>query len=103
MGQIRKRGGVWWIRYYRDGRRYEESARTYKWEEARDLLRTREGDIAKGAPIAPEIGRLRFEDAVKDVLNDHTTNGKGSHDNLKTTVIESAWRITAAGALTARS
>jgi hypothetical protein len=85
MGQIRKRGGVWWIRYYRDGRRYEESARTDKKEEARDLLRTREGDIAKGAPISPKIGRLRFEDAAKDILNDYTTNGKRSHGNLKTT------------------
>ena len=32
MGQIRKRGGVYWIRYYRDGQRYEESARTDKCE-----------------------------------------------------------------------
>ena len=28
MGEIRKRGGVYWIRYYRDGRRIEESAKT---------------------------------------------------------------------------
>lgn len=33
MGQLRKRGDIWWIRYYRNGRRYEESARTEKWEE----------------------------------------------------------------------
>ena len=46
---VRKRGGVWWIRYDRDGRRFEESARTDKWEKARDLLKVREGDIAKGA------------------------------------------------------
>jgi hypothetical protein len=26
MGQRRKRGGVWWIRYYRNCRRFEESA-----------------------------------------------------------------------------
>jgi len=45
MGQIRKRGGVYWIRYYRNGRRFEESARTDKWETARDLLRTKEGHL----------------------------------------------------------
>lgn len=28
MGSLRKRGGVWWIRYYRNGRRSEESANT---------------------------------------------------------------------------
>ena len=26
MGQIRKRGKVYWIRYYRNGQRIEESA-----------------------------------------------------------------------------
>lgn len=30
VGQFRKRGGVWWIRYCRNGRRIEESARTDK-------------------------------------------------------------------------
>jgi len=90
MGQIRKRGDVWWIRYYRDGRRFEESARTDKYETARDLLKVREGDVAKGVPISPKIGRVRFEDAVKDLLTDYSINGKRSHDNLKTTVIEGA-------------
>ena len=23
MGQIQKRGRIWWVRYYRDGRRFE--------------------------------------------------------------------------------
>jgi hypothetical protein len=59
MGQLRKHGGVWWIRYYRDGRRFEESARTDKWETARDLLKTREGAVAAGAPVTSRIGRVR--------------------------------------------
>src|SRR5262245_19672201 len=81
MGQIRKRGDIWWIRYYRNGRRYEESARTDKWEKARDLLRDREGDVAKGVPISPRIGRVTFEDAVKDILNDYSVNGKSSRQS----------------------
>jgi integrase len=80
---LRKRGGVWWIRYYRNGRRYEESAKTDKWEKARDLLRTREGDIAKGVPVTPNIGRLKFEEAVGDVVTDYKTNGKRSLDDLQ--------------------
>src|SRR5215831_11336583 len=44
MGEIRKRGGVYWVRYYRHGRRHEESTHSDKYESARDLLRTREGD-----------------------------------------------------------
>ena len=48
---------TWWIKYHRDGRPYFESARTKKKEEARNLLRLREGAIARGAPITSKIGR----------------------------------------------
>jgi hypothetical protein len=78
MGQLRKRGGVWWIRYYRNGKRHEESASSDKKKAAIDLLRIREGDISKGAPISAKIGRLRFEEAAADVINDYRTNGKRS-------------------------
>jgi hypothetical protein len=54
------------------------------------LLRDREGDIAKGIPISAKIGRLRFEDASKDLLTDYQINGKRSYENLKDTVIEGA-------------
>src|SRR5688572_25266295 len=94
MGEIRKRGAIYWIRYYRDGRRYEESAKAANaantYEGARDLLRQREGDVSKGVPISPKIGRLRFEDASKDLLTDYEINGKKSHKNLKNTIIEGA-------------
>jgi hypothetical protein len=39
-------------------------------------LRDREGDVAKGVPISLRIGRLTFEDAVKDILNDYQINGR---------------------------
>lgn len=90
MGEIRKRGNVFWVRYCRDGRRFEESAKSDKFETARDLLRQREGDISKGVPISPKIGRLRFEEAAKDLLTDYQINGKRSHKNLKTTIVDGA-------------
>lgn len=90
MGQIRKRGEVYWIRYYRDGRRFEESAKSDMWETARDLLRQREGDVAKGVAISPKIGRVRFEEASKDLLTDYEINAKRSKDNLKNTIIDGA-------------
>ena len=90
MGQIRKRGGVYWIRWDREGRRFEESATTDKWETARDLLRQREGNVSKGVPISAKIGRLRFEDASKDLLTAYEINGKTPHDNLKSTIVEGA-------------
>ena len=83
MGQLRKRGGVWWIRYYRDGRRHEESARTDKYETARDLLKVREGDVAKGVPVSSQISRFRFEDAAKDIESEYVVNGRRSLGELK--------------------
>src|SRR5205809_639168 len=90
MGELRKRGNVWWIRYYRDGRRHEESARSYKKQAAVDLLKIREGDVAKGVPMSAKIGRLRFEEAAKDLLTDYEINGKRSHDNVKNTIVDGA-------------
>ena len=71
MGELRQRGRIWWMRYYRNGQRFEESARTTKYEEARDQLRRKEGQIADGVPVSPKTGRLRFEDAMASVLNDY--------------------------------
>ena len=78
MGELKQRGQVWWIRYYRDGRRHEESSRSTKEGDARRLLRLREGDIERGLPVSAKIGRLRFEEAAQDLLNDYRTNGKRS-------------------------
>ena len=83
MGELRLRGGVWWIRYNRAGRRYEESAHTNRKGVAQDLLKVREGDGAKGVPVTPKIGRLRFEEAAADVLTDYRINGKRSLDDVE--------------------
>jgi integrase len=78
MGQLRKRGKVWWIRYYRNGQRFEESARTSNRDVARDLMKVKEGDVARGVPMSAKIGRLRFEDATADLVTDYRINGKRS-------------------------
>ena len=83
MGQIRKRGGVYWIRYYRNGRRHEESAHTDKHDQARDLLRLREGKIAAGGIVTPKMGRLRFADAVADLRANYEANKRRSLPNVE--------------------
>ena len=83
MGKLRKRGNIWWIRYYRNGRRFEEGSGSEKKGVAIDLLKLREGDGAHGLPVTPKIGRLRFEEAAADVLNDYRTNGKRSLDEVE--------------------
>lgn len=83
MGQIRKRGKFYQIRYYRNGQRIEESTHLTKHEEARDLLRDREGDISKGVPVTARSTRLTFDDAAKDVVSDYKVNGKRSLEDLE--------------------
>ena len=67
MGQIRKRGEIYWIRYYRAGKRHEESTRSTRRGDAERLLKLREGDVAKGIPISPAIVRFTFDDAATDL------------------------------------
>jgi integrase len=83
MGQIRKRGKFYQIRYYRGGQRIEESTGFTKYDEARTLLKDREGDISKGVPITAKSTRHTFDDAVQDVINDYTINKKKSLEDLE--------------------
>ena len=83
MGQLRRRGTVWWIRYYRNGKRHEESSHSDKREVARDLLRRREGAIADGVPVTAKINRFRFEDAAKDLTTEYKVNHRLSLDELE--------------------
>src|SRR5262245_52871650 len=82
---------TWWIRYYRNGKRYEESTGTDKEKVARDFLRSREGDVADGRPVVSrKAARLVFEEAAADMVTDYRINGKRSLKNLQTTIIDGA-------------
>jgi hypothetical protein len=76
--KVRHQSKIWWVRYYRNGRRHEESSGSTKKGEAERLLRMREGDVAKGLPVTAKIGQLRFGDAAADVVTDYRVNGKRS-------------------------
>ena len=83
MGQLKRRGQTWWIRYYRNGRRFEESSGSKKESDAKSLLRLREGDIERGVAVTPKVGRIRFDEALKYVINDYRTNRKRSLDDVE--------------------
>src|SRR5205085_8002062 len=51
--------------------------------DAKSLLRVREGDIERGVAVTPKVGRIRFDEAVRDVLNDYRTNRKRSLDDVE--------------------
>jgi len=73
---------VWWIKYYRDGRAIFESTETRKKEEARDLLRLREGNVVRGEPVVPRQRRVTFDELAADVVTDYKVNGKRSVADL---------------------
>ena len=76
MGEVRLRGRIWHVRYSRDGVRYGETSRSRKKGDAERLLKLREGDIARGVPVTPKFGQLRFDEAAEDMFLDYRVNNK---------------------------
>ena len=76
--RVQRQSNVWWIRYYRNGRRHEESSHSTKKGDAERLLKLREGDVAKGLPVSAKLGQLRFDAAAADVITDYEINGRKS-------------------------
>jgi integrase len=76
MGMIYKRGKVYWIKYYRNGKPYRESTRSRKEADAKRLLKKREGEISQGKLPGIYFDRVTFEELAKDFLNDYKLNGK---------------------------
>jgi integrase len=72
-----------WLKYYQHGRAIRESSGTTKETIARRMLRAREGDVEHGIPVNPKMGRVTFEDAAKDIINDYTINKRKSLANLQ--------------------
>lgn len=84
IGEVFRRGRFYSIRYYdAQGRRRRESVRSEKREDAERLLRKRLQAKDDGVPMDPQIGKLRFDDGAKDVINDYAINGKKSGDEVR--------------------
>jgi integrase len=78
MGSIYKRGSVWWVKYYRNGKPYRESAKTEKETEAKRLLRKREGEIEGGKIPGIHFDKVKFNDLADELLADYRINEKKS-------------------------
>lgn len=78
MGQLRKRGKYYQLRYYRNGQRIEESTKHEKYDDAKDLLKRREGAVADGVPLTAQIGQLRLTEAGADLVTNYTINKRKS-------------------------
>jgi integrase len=78
-----KQSAVFWIKYYRGGKAIREGTNTTKDAEARNLLKLREGDVARGVPITAKMGRMKFSELTQDVVTDYKVNGKRSIRDLE--------------------
>jgi integrase len=78
MGMTYKRGNVWWIKYYRNGKPYRESTRSTKEPDAKRLLKRREGEISEGKLPGIYFDKVRFDELADDFLADYRINQKRS-------------------------
>jgi integrase len=78
MGSLYRRGRIWWVKYYRNGKPFRESSKSVNISDARRLLRKREGEIATGSLLGPNTDRVRFEELAEDLLNEYRANNRKS-------------------------
>ena len=82
-GYSPKRSPDPWGKYHQHGRPVRESTGTKNETVARRMLRAREGDVERGIPIDPKVGRVTFHEAAEDMLNDYKANRKRTYVDAK--------------------
>ncbi|NIN01154.1 MAG: tyrosine-type recombinase/integrase, partial [candidate division Zixibacteria bacterium] len=83
MGCIYRRGKIYWIKYYRNGKPYAETSHSTKQEVAKRLLKMREGEISQGKLPGIYFDRVRFDELVEDFLTDYRINNKRTLDKAE--------------------
>ena len=73
-GRIYRRGRIWRIQYYRNGRRVFESSRSENERTAQNLLRQRLGQVAAGIAPVPHAHRISYENLRDALLADYVAN-----------------------------
>jgi integrase len=76
MGMIYKRGEIYWIKYYVNGRAVRESSRSEKEGAARSLLKQREGKAEMGEPVFPKVAKICVDDLLSDLRAHYETTGR---------------------------
>ena len=76
MGMSYKRGNVWWVKYYRNGKSIRESSKSKSKMVADRLLKRREGEIAQGQIPGVLFDKTTFEQLAEGLLQDYKINEK---------------------------
>jgi integrase len=75
-----RHSGMWWVKYYQNGRPVRESTGVAADtetppQEAKRFLKEREGRVATGQPILPRADRIRYEEAAADLRAHYKATG----------------------------
>jgi integrase len=74
----------WWISYYdTNGKRHYESTGETTKAKARKVLTAREAARDKGEPVGNRVGKITFDEAETDIINDYRVNGRRSLDDAQ--------------------
>lgn len=68
--------GMYWCKYYVNGRPIRESTGTTKEREARRFLKEREGRVATGQPILPRTDRILYDEIASDLQQHYEASGE---------------------------
>src|SRR5262245_6263396 len=82
-GSYYRRGEVYWVKYYKDGRPYRESTGSSLERDAKNLLDRRLGDIAAGRPLSPRADRIKIGELLDDLLVEYQVNERASLRRMK--------------------
>jgi len=76
FGSIYRRGNVYWIKYFVDGKPFYESSKSDRKGDAERLLEQRRVEIATGIHLDTEARRVRIGQLLDELLLDYEVNGK---------------------------
>jgi integrase len=82
-GTIYKRGKTYWVKLYQHGRPVYESAKSGKFEDAKQLLQRLEGEVARGVRVGSDVQRLTATEAFERVLEDYEVQRRRSIEDTR--------------------
>ncbi|MCJ7484116.1 MAG: site-specific integrase [Thermodesulfovibrionales bacterium] len=86
MGMLYKRGNVWWLKYYQNGKNIRESSGSKSKMVAERHLKRREGEIAQGKVPSVQFEKTTFDQLVEGLLQDYRINDRKSLDRVEKSV-----------------
>ncbi len=77
---------TWWIKYYRKGTCFRESSGSTVKAVAKELLKSREGQVVDGRFVGLRAEKILFDDLAEKFLEDYRINKKKSLDRAERSV-----------------